>query len=115
MKKILALAIVLAVLVLSLASCAASIKGKWVYSATVLGQEMKITLDFKSNGKVESTVETTVNILGVKNTSTDTDTSDYTFDGKTLTIDGEETKYEIKDNTLKLAFGEVGYVEFKRP
>lgn len=110
MKKAIAFALVIMVVVLSLASCAPSIKGKWTYSTTLLGQDIKVTLNFKSNGELETTTETLV--LGVSNK--DVQTLKYTFDGKTLIVDGEETKYEIDGNTLKFPFGDLGYIEFKR-
>ena len=87
------------------------ILGKWVYSTTLLGPEIKITLNFKTNGELETTTET--KILGVSNS--ETDTVEYSFDGKTLIIDGEETRYELEGKTLKIAIGDIGYVEFKRP
>ena len=108
MKKVLSLALIIAILVLSLASCGLKILGKWVYSLSVLGQEVKVTLNFKANGELETTTETT--ILG--STSSETDTCKYSFDGKTLIIDGEETDYTLENNVLKIAIGEFGTVDF---
>ncbi len=108
MKKIIAVAAILALAAVMLAACGGSgVVGKW--EGNMMGAAT-ITLEFKSDNTYTMTMKSSVAELG-----SESHNGTYKVDGNKITIDGTESEFKIDGNKLTVQIPEIGgQLEFTR-